>query len=118
MSLMPVQTLGPLAAVQEDRATSSRLPARPTGSATGVSPGDATAERTRAASTQIDAALRSLGRQLHFSVDDASGRVVVTVVDTETGETIRQIPAEEVLRIARQSAAADGAEGLLVNLKA
>lgn len=43
---------------------------------------------------------QNLKRQLHFSVDDASGRTVIKVTDSETEEIIRQIPPEEVLRIA------------------
>ncbi len=43
---------------------------------------------------------QNLKRQLHFSVDDTSGRTVIKVTDPETEEIIRQIPPEEVLRIA------------------
>jgi flagellar protein FlaG len=48
---------------------------------------------------QIQDYLASSSRQLHFQVDDASGRTVIRVTNPETGEVIRQIPAEEVLRI-------------------
>jgi flagellar protein FlaG len=53
------------------------------------------------ASAQIESYVRSSGRDLQFRVDDESGRVVVSVRDSETGELIRQIPNEEVLRIAQ-----------------
>ena len=43
---------------------------------------------------------QNLKRQLHFSVDEASGRTVIKVTDPETDEIIRQIPPDEVLRIA------------------
>ncbi len=43
---------------------------------------------------------QNLKRQLHFSVDEDSGRTVIKVTDPETDEMIRQIPPEEVLRIA------------------
>ncbi len=43
--------------------------------------------------------VRSLNRDLSFSVHKASGRTVVTVLDGETKEVIRQIPSEEFLRI-------------------
>ena len=42
-----------------------------------------------------------MSRQLQFSVDDDSGRTVVRVLDKESGDTIRQIPSEEVLALAR-----------------
>ena len=53
------------------------------------------------ATAQIESYVRSSGRDLQFRVDDESGRVVVSVRDSETGELIRQIPNEEVLRIAQ-----------------
>jgi len=43
-------------------------------------------------------------RELNFSVDDQTGRTVVKVIDRETKEVIRQIPAEEVLAAARRFA--------------
>lgn len=40
-------------------------------------------------------------RQLEFSIDDKSGRTVITVRDKDSQEIIRQIPGEEALRYAR-----------------
>jgi len=40
-------------------------------------------------------------RDLLFRVDEASGRVVIQVVDGESGEVLRQIPPEELLAMAR-----------------
>ena len=37
---------------------------------------------------------------LKFSVDEGSGRSVITVTDKQTGDVIRQIPAKEVLAVA------------------
>jgi len=42
-----------------------------------------------------------IDKKLQFSVDDKSGRHVVTVTDKLSGDVIRQIPSEEVLRLAR-----------------
>jgi flagellar protein FlaG len=55
----------------------------------------------RAAARQIDSYLKSVGRELEFSIDEATGRTVITVRMTATGEVIRQIPNEEVLELAR-----------------
>ena len=41
-------------------------------------------------------------RELQFSVDKDSGRTVITVMDKETQEVIRQIPGEEALHFARK----------------
>ncbi|MEE3516474.1 flagellar protein FlaG, partial [Pseudomonas aeruginosa] len=34
------------------------------------------------------------------SIDDSSGQVVVKVIDGDSGEVVRQIPSEEVLKLA------------------
>lgn len=40
-------------------------------------------------------------RSLSFSVDDVSGRSIIKVKDLETEELIRQIPTEEILKVAQ-----------------
>ncbi|MED5526709.1 flagellar protein FlaG [Gallaecimonas pentaromativorans] len=40
------------------------------------------------------------GHNLNFSTDESSGRTVVKVLDAQTGDVIRQIPSEEVLKTA------------------
>lgn len=49
---------------------------------------------------QMNQFVQTLNRDLQFSVDEDSGRTVVKVLDTETKEVIRQIPSEELLRMA------------------
>ena len=49
---------------------------------------------------QIDSFLRSIGRTINFRVDHASGRMVVSVLDANTGELIRQVPGEDAIRLA------------------
>jgi len=49
---------------------------------------------------QMETFLKSVSRSLEFHVDDASGRMVCSVRDAQTGDLIRQIPNEEVLRLA------------------
>jgi flagellar protein FlaG len=58
---------------------------------------------------QIDTFLRSMNKSLQFRVDDASGRMVVSITDAETGEVIRQVPGEEALRMAERIDASIGA---------
>jgi len=55
----------------------------------------------KAVAKQIESYLRANGRDLQFSVDQDTGRTVVTVRDSSTGEVIRQIPDVEALRIAQ-----------------
>jgi flagellar protein FlaG len=58
---------------------------------------------------QIDTFLRSTNLALQFRVDDATGRMVVSVTDAVTGEVIRQVPGEEALRMAERIDASIGA---------
>ncbi|RJQ46666.1 MAG: flagellar protein FlaG [Gammaproteobacteria bacterium] len=45
--------------------------------------------------------VQNLRRDLHFTVDEDTGRTVIKVIDSETDEVIRQIPVEEALNLAR-----------------
>jgi len=46
--------------------------------------------------------VQSMGRDLNFSVDETTGYHVVRVVDQSTGELIRQLPSDELLKLARE----------------
>ncbi|OOC09935.1 flagellar protein FlaG [Thioalkalivibrio halophilus] len=48
----------------------------------------------------INAYLQNSQRTLEFSVDDSTGRTVITVMDGESEEIIRQIPPEQMLALA------------------
>ena len=65
-------------------------------------------EKSRAA---LERLARQVRRELEFRVDDESGRTIITVRNKETGEVVRQIPAEEVLAMAH--AVAEGGPLLL-----
>lgn len=41
-------------------------------------------------------------RSLGFSMDEASGHMVMQIKDTETNEVIRQIPGEDVLKLVKR----------------
>jgi len=62
---------------------------------------DQHAEAARAVAERIRQYLRESGRELDFRIDADTDRMVVVVRDQHTGEVIRQIPSEEILRIAR-----------------
>jgi uncharacterized FlaG/YvyC family protein len=53
------------------------------------------------AARQVNDFVKQLDRNLEFSVDESSGRVIITVREPETGKIIRQIPPEELLVIAK-----------------
>jgi flagellar protein FlaG len=66
---------------------------------------DAASQPTREvvakAAADIQQFVQSMGRNLSFSVDEVSGYHVVRVVNPSTGELVRQLPSEELLKIAR-----------------
>lgn len=49
----------------------------------------------------INQALKQSNKNLEFTVDADTRKPVVKLVDTETGDIIRQIPSEEALAISR-----------------
>jgi len=54
------------------------------------------------AASEISDFIKSRNRQLDFSIDEKSERPVVKVTDSESGEVIRQIPSEEVLKLSER----------------
>ena len=66
---------------------------------------DATSQPSREvvakAAADIQQFVQSMGRNLSFSVDETTGYNVVRVVNPNTGELVRQLPSEELLKIAR-----------------
>ena len=73
-------------------------------------------EAIQAAVAQIKKYLQYSPATLEFSVDEASGRVLLRIMDAETKQLIRQIPPDEVLAIAR--ALGRFQQGLLLELTA
>lgn len=65
-------------------------------------PKDAAAEqdKLKKAVQEIEKFVQSVKRNLEFSIDEPSGKVVVKVIASGSGEVIRQIPNEEVLKLA------------------
>lgn len=49
---------------------------------------------------QLETFVASMGRDLSFSVDSTTGYHVVRVTNQVTGEVVRQLPSEELLKIA------------------
>jgi len=67
------------------------------------------------AATQIQNFVQEMGRNLSFTVDETTGYNVVRVINPETNEVIRQLPSEELLKIARSM---EQLNNVLVNQKA
>lgn len=67
----------------------------------------ASAAEVARAVTQLNEYVQTINRELQFSVDEASGRTVIKVLDALSGQVIRQIPGHEALALAK-TVAPDG----------
>lgn len=63
-------------------------------------PREVSREEVEDAVAVIQEFVQSVRRNVNFSLDEASERVVVKVTDSESGDVIRQIPSEEALKLA------------------
>lgn len=50
---------------------------------------------------ELNEAILGVRRELKFSIDQDSGKAVVQVLDSETGDMIRQLPSDEVLAVSK-----------------
>lgn len=57
-------------------------------------------ERIREMIAELEAALPAQSNALSFHVDEALDRPVITVVDKNSGEIVRTLPSEEIIRVA------------------
>lgn len=58
--------------------------------------------RLREAVQEVERFINTQNRDLAFSLDDRAQRQVVTVKDSSSGDVIRQIPSDEVLKMAER----------------
>jgi flagellar protein FlaG len=98
--------LPPQAPVRESAPVFSAAPASTT-TGTATEPDAAKAavaspapERLEAAVSKLNDYVQSIRRTLSFSIEESTGRTVISVYDAETEELIRQIPPEETLKLA------------------
>ncbi|WP_404376489.1 flagellar protein FlaG [Vreelandella aquamarina] len=77
-----------------------------------TSPQEITQEALAEPIQRINSVLRPRG--LEFDISEQSKRVITRVIDRETGDVIRQIPAEEVLLMAERL---EELQGRLISLK-
>lgn len=61
---------------------------------------------------RLNQQLKANGRDLSFQMDEEINRPVITVRNIETGEVVRQIPSEEIIRMAHSI---EEGKGLLFN---
>ncbi len=78
-------------------------------------PATLTAEQVEQMVKEVKQVVEQVAQNLRFSVDESTGRTVITVTDAATQEVIRQIPSEEMLAVAR---ALGRLQGLLLRKEA
>lgn len=75
-------------------------------------------ETVKAAAVTGNALLQNVNKNLQFQVDEATKQVVIKIVDSKTGEVVRQIPTVEMLDFIRAMKEQEGNTGKLYQAKA
>jgi flagellar protein FlaG len=110
-------SLSPNQAIQPDMRAHGATPVKTvTAPTTQSAPQPVSAETLDQAVAVINQAMQDSNQALHFSVDTDTHRTVVKMVDTSTGELIRQFPSDATLAISR--GIAEFQQGLLLKQKA
>ncbi|MBW1975460.1 MAG: flagellar protein FlaG [Deltaproteobacteria bacterium] len=60
---------------------------------------DLTLEETKKLAEQIEQYLKEVNVRLAFDIDEKTHDIVVKIINKETGELIRQIPPQELLKL-------------------
>lgn len=58
--------------------------------------GDLNRQAVEDVASALNSASKAIDRDLHFSVDENTGKIVIKVTNSSTGEVIRVIPPEDV----------------------
>ena len=106
--------------------TGAHAPERPepavqvTGAAAARNGGDAASYRNGAGTNsgsavkpeeafeEINSAMQAWATGMRFELDEDTQRLVVSIIDTQSGDVLRQIPSEEVLHVAKMIAQFQG----------
>ena len=76
------------------------------------------AETVKKAVDQGNTLLQAVRRNLQFKVDDATQETVVKIVDSDSGEVVRQIPSEEMLAFVKRMKELEGQQGSMLQDRA
>jgi len=75
-------------------------------------------ELVQQAAREGNSILQATQRNLQFKVDDATKEMVVKIVDSESGELVRQIPSEDMLAFIRRMQELEGDQGSVIQDRA
>ena len=114
---VPAQNNGTATATLSSSQRVSSDTASPAATAAVVDPRQQSVDtkQLEAAVKQVQHVTQTLANELKFNIDQDTGKTIVKLVDTATGDVIRQIPSEEMLVIAK---ALDKIQGLLIKQEA
>jgi len=65
-------------------------------------------EKLEEISELLNFEMKARSTNLNFSVDEPTNRVVVKVINNDTGEVIREVPSEAILRVSKNIEALKG----------
>ncbi|MCF9001151.1 flagellar biosynthesis protein FlaG [Pseudomonas syringae] len=97
------QALVPDASVDKpaDKASVERVVATAESKGSGLHKDDSKDDaKVKAAAEDIQKFFHEVKRNLEFSIDEDSGKVIVKVIASDSGEVVRQIPNAEILKLA------------------
>jgi flagellar protein FlaG len=75
-------------------------------------------EVVKSAAAKGNAILQETNRAMEFQVDDSTKRVVVKIVDSKSGEVVRQIPSEDMLAFIKRMQELEGNQGTMLQDRA
>ncbi len=93
------QGIKPVVVTVRDSNTQSSTSTSATDAAVKPEP-PADAERVADATRKVEELFQTVRRNLNFRQDPGTGRTIVSVIDADSGELVRQIPAEQMIRMA------------------
>lgn len=77
-----------------------------------------TLESVKKAADEGNSLLQAVQRNLQFKVDDSTKELVVKIVDSNSGELVRQIPSEEMLVFIKRMKEMEGQQGSVIQDRA
>jgi len=75
-------------------------------------------ELVKKAADEGNTLLQAVRRNLQFKVDDSTNELVVKIVDSNSGEVVRQIPSEEMLAFIKHMKEMEGLHGTMIQDRA
>jgi len=81
-------------------------------------PQEVSLDTVKTAAATGNSILQATNRNLEFQVDDSTKRVVVKIVDSQSGKVLRQIPSEDMLAFIDKMQQLEGDKGSVLQDRA